>query len=96
MPYIRSDGAVVQEEPVTVRRVLNWPLDLFWGIVNFFVLFFGSIFNVSVYACKVSTCVAALSFSSVLWPPGFATIADSAAVCVVAMIKPVISVLESA
>jgi len=41
MPYVGSDGQLVQSRPFGVKMVV----DYFWGVVNFFNLFFRGLFH---------------------------------------------------
>ena len=54
MPYITSSGQVLQQQPLTLKRVLYWPVDLFWGVALLLSAFFGSCFGVSRAGSKTS------------------------------------------
>jgi hypothetical protein len=41
MVYVTNDGRVLESRPLSLASIA----DFFWGFVNFFVLFFRSLFN---------------------------------------------------
>jgi hypothetical protein len=43
MPYINSDGSIRAAEGWTLRRVLLFPLTVFWGVVTLVSAFFSSL-----------------------------------------------------